>query len=652
MKKKVLLTSITTIILCVSIITGATFALFTDDTKFDISVTSADVEIEAYATINSVWSAYGEGVTKAEDEYLTDENGHVYAHGKRDPIDGRYFFTNGGEAVLDGSNLVIHRITPGDRVDIDINVTNKSDVAIAYRYKIEAKDTNLAKGMVVTVDGVSYEALSTWTSEWYPVIPAPEGKGETIPVKTFSVELPVYAGNEYQSEKEPQEDGRSGAQTVTYTVKVEAVQGNAVTDNEYLATIFQDGFQKMMNEREFVTAHGGTLELEECLELVYHDTTIVDAIIKGEKADAGAAIVPLLVYEGDLTLGEGTTVTSGDYGVFVMEGDKLTLDKGSKLVVNDGTIAAINVQSISDFELYLNDTGLIVDEAGNVADTRIAVLCGGTFKIYVPNVEAYAEYSKMIDTDSTHKTIEWYIDGKPVATDAAGFKAAIENPNVSYVYIGEDVADTITVDYDVTNKIIDANGNDVRFAFNGKLENVVITGIVADKPGCSINLKGANASGDLRVVDSKFISASGKHAGAAIGLGGKVNVSIDNCTFSSNGADYGISHSGSSAGLEITNSTFEGFSSWAILINNKVEGDVLIDKCIFNTPDGVFKTLGGGITGNFTFTNNTMNGCYGHDGDEQNPKLNSIVVSGSGPVVCGGTKTVTGNTRNGASWEQ
>ena len=46
MKKKVLLSSIATIALCFCLITGSTFALFTDTTEFNVAVTSGDVEIE------------------------------------------------------------------------------------------------------------------------------------------------------------------------------------------------------------------------------------------------------------------------------------------------------------------------------------------------------------------------------------------------------------------------------------------------------------------------------------------------------------------------------------------------------------------------------------------------------------------------------
>ena len=35
-------------------------------------------------------------------------------------------------------------------------------------------------------------------------------------------------------------------------------------------------------------------------------------------------------------------------------------------------------------------------------------------------------------------------------------------------------------------------------------------------------------------------------------------------------------------------------------------GNLTVDNCVFDTRDGVIKTLGGGVTGDFTFTNNTL----------------------------------------------
>lgn len=226
MKKKFLLSSILTIALCLSLIAGSTFALFTDTTDFNIAVTSGDVEVYAKAELTDVWSAEASAV--AADKYYVDEFKNTYDRkflGTTTDANGNVSgtFTNGGTATIKGANLEILRLTPGDGVSFDIAVDNRSDVAIKYRYKIEANDTNLATGMVVTIDGVQHERLSSWTSAWFSVT-APDGNPNPIINKEIKIELPVYAGNEYQSEykNDPQK-----IEKLEYTITVEAVQGNA-----------------------------------------------------------------------------------------------------------------------------------------------------------------------------------------------------------------------------------------------------------------------------------------------------------------------------------------------------------------------------------------------------------------------------------------
>lgn len=232
MKKKVLLSSILTIALCLSLIAGSTFALFTDTTDFNIAVTSGDVEILATAEVSSIYSA--KAITGAytgnPDDLFRDENGAFYIYEERTDT-----FLNGGTAEIVGGKVVIKRITPGDKVDIDIKVANTSDVAISYRYKLVSDNTNLATGMKVTTfnkDGstTATEALAIWTSDWYSADVA-----EQIPTRTISVELPVYAGNEYQTE-----NAEGKIESVEYTIIVEAVQGNANTVNEEKIVVYNN----------------------------------------------------------------------------------------------------------------------------------------------------------------------------------------------------------------------------------------------------------------------------------------------------------------------------------------------------------------------------------------------------------------------------
>ena len=225
-------------------------------------------------------------------------------------------------------------------------------------------------------------------------------------------------------------------------------------------------------------------------------------------------------------------------------------------------------------------------------------------------------------------------------------KDAINDPNVAYVAVPKDIEGVAEVG-DVANKIIDAAGNNIALKFTGTMDNVKVMNIVNDgAAGTSINLK--KATGDITVEDCALVSGSGTGA-CAIALGPNANITLKNSDISAEGTGkiYGMYNSGPSGSIIVDNCTFSGFTSWAITANSTVNGDVAITNCTFNaTSGGVFKTLGGGITGTFTFTDNTMN-CPGHDNDSAN-----LVVSGSNPVVAAGGKTVTGNTLNGADWSQ
>ena len=112
--KKALLSSIAVIVLCVSIIAGSTFALFTDVEEVNIAVSSATVDIEAEATNLKTWSLY-----------------EIEANARTDGS-----FTNGGYAELtDESTVDIYLMTPGDVVKFTIDVTNNSNVDVQYQLR-------------------------------------------------------------------------------------------------------------------------------------------------------------------------------------------------------------------------------------------------------------------------------------------------------------------------------------------------------------------------------------------------------------------------------------------------------------------------------------------------------------------------------------
>ena len=235
MKRKVLLSSILVIALCLSLIAGSTFALFTDKEQFNIAVTSGNVDIIANVSKITVYSAVATTVNPNTPAFLIDENGNHYEHvaqTSNDDFSGT--FLNGGTATYASGLVDIVRITPGDKVDIEISIDNYSNVAFTYRYKIVATDAGLGEAMVVSFNGTSYESVKVWASDWIDVPYDANNTPAIIAPVTVSIELPVYVGNEYQSDV-----ANNITKSVSYIVMVEAVQGNGVTTDtpiEYFGT--------------------------------------------------------------------------------------------------------------------------------------------------------------------------------------------------------------------------------------------------------------------------------------------------------------------------------------------------------------------------------------------------------------------------------
>lgn len=194
-KKGILVGAIATIALCVSIVTGATFALFTSDTGTNVVVKAGTVSVTA--TIKDELTA---------------------THGVWNEEDGAYIKTPGlfaGTAQLDEKKqtLTLDNIVPTDKVSFTIAVKNDSTVPIKYRTIVACtKDDGLAGGLSVTIDEQKFttSAIGEWTQI--------AAKGEIADVNV-TVELPFNASNDYQNK------------SCTLSYKVEAVQANGKTSN-------------------------------------------------------------------------------------------------------------------------------------------------------------------------------------------------------------------------------------------------------------------------------------------------------------------------------------------------------------------------------------------------------------------------------------
>ena len=232
MKKgfKLIVPSFLAIIVCVLLLAGSTFALFTSDVTKNIVVGSATVNMTAEYTEFKAYSVEADdngtagtatayGVT-SKYKYSTEYVETVIANSS-------YIFANKGTAKLTDKNTIeLVNVTPGDRITANLKVTNNSNVDIIYRVRLNAiSDNGLLDGLTVKADDEPLTGVIK-VGAWTPWDVSTETKVRNIGLE---VVLPVDKGNEYQNKQ------------ANLRFTVEAVQANAKTDtlldqvNAYLA---------------------------------------------------------------------------------------------------------------------------------------------------------------------------------------------------------------------------------------------------------------------------------------------------------------------------------------------------------------------------------------------------------------------------------
>ena len=227
-KSSIILTSLGAIALAGSLMAGATYALFTSESKTNIAVTSGKVDVKATIENLKTYSGVdltGDPETDASKIVETATNGE---------------FTNGGKATIDGENLKLENMTPGDKVTFDIKVTNNSNVKIKYRTCVSSSnDTGLFSGLNVSIGDEKFYGF-TVKSSLKDLSEA--GVAETIHVE---VSLPSDAENTYQDK------------ACEMKFAVEAYQSNAKVEeaasNELELYSVEDlfGFARAANSKAF-----------------------------------------------------------------------------------------------------------------------------------------------------------------------------------------------------------------------------------------------------------------------------------------------------------------------------------------------------------------------------------------------------------------
>ncbi|MCQ2815452.1 MAG: SipW-dependent-type signal peptide-containing protein [Bacilli bacterium] len=217
MNKK-LIAPIVSIAALAAVTVGTTYALFTDKKSAEIDITAGRVKVDMSATVDFALSRYEDlppfdAVANAIS--LGGEHTAVYENGNTADLSN----------VTTGVSLVLDRMTPMDNIGIKINVANTSNVTIKWRAVVETEG-ELIPALDILFDGEDYsteetEKIITY-SRWSKVEPS---------TTSLISDAELYVAFPDHDEFDPEFDNGFQEKAGSIKISVEAVQGNAVTQD-------------------------------------------------------------------------------------------------------------------------------------------------------------------------------------------------------------------------------------------------------------------------------------------------------------------------------------------------------------------------------------------------------------------------------------
>ena len=343
MKKRILASSIVSILICLSLIAGSTFALFTSESKVNIAITSGKVDVVASI----------DGLELYSMERACANN----------------TFENGGTATIDGNNLALTNVSAGDKAIVTIGFTNNSSIAVKYRLTTEING-ELADDLVVsTVDSSNAYTAIFGQTEWEKL-----EVGETVDSLKVAVELPVDAGEEAEGITTP----------TNISISIEAVQGNVSFADKWDGSTVGDTSWYNDTDMEFTlnkaaqfvglsdlvdngnTFEGKTIKLASNLDLEAYDAN-------GERV----SFDPIgygynTVFKGTFD-GQGHTISNLYQNGWALGLDYSTEGGGLFASVVDATIKNLNIDN-SEIVMECIDMGTLVGYSyGNCTYENITV---------------------------------------------------------------------------------------------------------------------------------------------------------------------------------------------------------------------------------------------------------------------------------------
>ena len=550
-RKNIIISSLIAIALCVSMIVGATFALFTSESKVNIAVSSGKVSVVANIDETSVETK------KLYDTTYTQGASNMYE----------------GVATFGEEGLTLEKFVPGDGIKFNIVVKNDSNVTVQYRTIISCNiDDGLFAGLDVTVgNNAGYNGV-TLVSDW-----ASLAVGSSDAIVPVSIELPEDAGDVYQEK------------TCTISYKVEAVQGNAQVENPEAGTIYLYSANDLKALSNYVANTDTVIELCADLDMQNQELKSIVAWYSDLTFVGNGHTISNVRFERNTEKNNGGA--AGDSMFYTSTSSSLTVSdlklvNASTEAGTDGRYSAI-IDSYAQGAVTL--TNVDVEDSAVVGTKSSGILFG--------HLESAATISDCDVKDST-----------------VTLAACAAEPNGHYAgkvvgTIGGSAALTMN-DCTITNVVVDGNlhaknnGGIFGRLVNGGALTVDGAHYVATAAKLSALLSGSESEVNIILADGKYenvLTASNKtinivgenRDGAEIALTNAVSLSHDH-----------LGLPGCTVTLENVKVTFEDGAYYAAYINQPtmtyknctiigqqyIYGNTSFIKCAFDNDDEAAKT--------------------------------------------------------------
>ena len=677
--KKTILLSVLIAVCCLTLIAGATLALFSGNAKYPISVNSGDIEIETAVTLNEAW-LQGQNeddrtvmdtkdVTDGSIQVVDEQGGSLGTVSIGDPAAGA-----DADAVKE---IGLQGIGRGVGARFTLSITNKSSVAMKYIAYIDLGDSAFAQELTVEgADGAFAEkngssVVFTQTSEgeagWaYASAAADSEQGSALGTVSFEISLPWDAATGGSAE---------------LTLVIEAVQSNAYTGNvSFGGTEYEtlgDALTAAANSDETeATIYLGAGEQEIPADVSGLENKSVTVMGAGQNATTltGTYTVPA---GGTFTLANATLDSAGetnaissrnaDYGDIVIDNATVNggiyLYKGSSDTSENGDVTVTD-STVNGKITYSNYVKTTADSALVVSDSTVTggISYRGTGNASV-GTQSTRSLSARVAPNPQYSTV---VIDNVVSNSNLSFtnvNVEITDTEISFVYsklpailtVSGGTANisglTVDVDYNseptmITQSMTFSSGAQVEFTdctidiYHARTSDLRVAGM-SITGGSSVTLAGNTRftiNGDQTVIPGDYVMAFDLTSASTLTLQDSAQASVFRGAYLEKGSTINVTDD---AVLSAASHAIEG-NNLNGTMNVNISGNATVrsngSTAIYMPNAGTINMTGGTVEGNWS-------GIHA--------KVGNINISG-GTVRATGEKNVVGASSevNGGSGSQ